>query len=98
MSSKEDKTLYQIEVSYQVNATYRLKARSGDEALENIRGNSLFVEDGCGNFAIDTDMCERQGIQVQDVWHYSGPSPTGKQKVSREWDVCELAGEGWDDE
>ena len=81
--------VYTIQARHEVEVTYRVEADGPDEAIRTLCDKELFTE-FCGSpptFGPDEGVMEANGIELVEVDCYSDPSPTGRQRVEREWEI-----------
>lgn len=81
---------YQIKAGFKVYGTFTVKAKSFDEALDQLCDVEIFTSylGSPETYGFNTEVMARKGIKVNAADYDSDPSPTGPQQVpgrGRRW-------------
>jgi hypothetical protein len=80
-----------ITCRFEVDVTFEVSdCESLDDALSRIAGKDIWQDYGMTYdraVALNLHVLEEQELEVIDFEVYSDPSPTGRHRVSRDWDI-----------
>ena len=82
---------FEVRAKHEVYVTYAVVAEGYDDAVRRLCGIHLFAEYGESMFGPDDYVLAANDIRVLDTESYPDPSPAGRQQISREWEVDEVA-------